>query len=154
MATSSQSLRIIVTGLIAQHPALGGVAWDYAQYAAGFLDLGHDVYYFEDSGEWPYKLDGTAYGDEAIAYDCTPNVTHLSNVMRRFGLSERWAYRFPITERWYGMHAAKRRDIVETADLLVNISGSLRRPGDYRRVRRLAYLDSDPVFTQIKIACR
>ena len=47
---SAASLRIIVTGLIAQHPALGGVAWDYVQYAAGLRALGHDVYYFEDSG--------------------------------------------------------------------------------------------------------
>ena len=28
------SLRIVVTGLIAQHPRLGGVTWDYLQYAA------------------------------------------------------------------------------------------------------------------------
>ena len=52
------SLRIIVTGLIAQHPTLGGVAWDYLQYPLGLLRLGHDVYYFEDSGEWPYNLVG------------------------------------------------------------------------------------------------
>ena len=45
---------IVVTGLIAQHPSLGGVAWDYVQYAAVLKRLGHDVYYLEDSGEWPY----------------------------------------------------------------------------------------------------
>ena len=47
-------LRIIVTGLVAQHPLLGGVTWDYLQYVLGFARLGHDVYYFEDSGQWPY----------------------------------------------------------------------------------------------------
>src|SRR6266540_4418532 len=51
-------LRIIVTGLIAQHPLLGGVTWDYLQYVLGLARLGHDVYYFEDSGEWPYTPDG------------------------------------------------------------------------------------------------
>jgi hypothetical protein len=29
---SSSRLRVIVTGLIAQHPLLGGVTWDYLQY--------------------------------------------------------------------------------------------------------------------------
>ena len=44
----NSKLRIIVTGLIGQHPALGGVAWDYLQYPLGLSLLGHDVYYFED----------------------------------------------------------------------------------------------------------
>ena len=62
LVISTQRLRVIVTGLIAQHPSLGGVAWDYVQYAAGLRRLGHDVYYVEDSGEWPYTLDGGPSG--------------------------------------------------------------------------------------------
>ena len=38
-------LRIIVTGLIAQHPSLGGMTWHYFQYVLGLVRLGHDVYY-------------------------------------------------------------------------------------------------------------
>jgi hypothetical protein len=144
-------LRIIVTGLIAQHPLLGGVAWDYLQYVLGLARLGHDVYYFEDSGQWPYTSDGGASGNEWIAYDCTPNVDHLASIMARFGLSERWAYHFPVKPRWFGLSRAERRAVVESADLLVNVSGTLRRPLDYRRVNRLVYIDSDPVFTQIKL---
>jgi hypothetical protein len=152
VTSTTQGLRIVVTGLIAQHPSLGGVAWDYAQYAAGLHRLGHDVYYLEDSGEWPYTLDGGPSGNDWIAHDCTPNVRHLASVMERFGLADRWAYRFPIKPRWFGMSHAKRLDILRSADLLINVSGSLKRPSDYRSVRRLAYIDSDPVFTQIKIA--
>ena len=48
----ASSLRIIVTGLIGQYP-LGGVTWDYLQYVLGLARLGHDVYYLEDSGQWP-----------------------------------------------------------------------------------------------------
>jgi hypothetical protein len=148
----SSQLRIIVTGLIAQHPLLGGVTWDYLQYVLGLARLGHDVYYFEDSGEWPYTPDGGPSGREWIAYDCTPNVEHLAHVMARFGLSERWAYRFPIKPRWFGLSALERRHVIESADLLINVSGTLERPADYRRVPRLVYVDSDPVFTQIKLA--
>jgi hypothetical protein len=149
---NSQSLRIIVTGLIGQHPSLGGVAWDYLQYPLGLHRLGHDVYYFEDSGEWPYTLDGGATGQDWIARDSSANVRHLSNVMARFGLGERWAYRFPVQPRWFGMSSSKRREVLRSADLVINVSGSLKRPEDYRGAERLAYIDSDPVFTQIKLA--
>ena len=37
-------LRIVVSGLIAQYP-LGGVAWDYGQYAQGLARHGHEVFY-------------------------------------------------------------------------------------------------------------
>src|SRR5271166_1810040 len=49
----SNRLRIIVTGMVAQYP-VGGVAWDYLQYAIGFACLGHDVFYHEDTWCWPY----------------------------------------------------------------------------------------------------
>jgi len=72
------NLRIIVTELIAQHYQLGGVSWDYLNVILGFKRLGHDVYYYEDSGEWPYKLDGTV-GLEAVTNDSRKNVEYLSN---------------------------------------------------------------------------
>jgi hypothetical protein len=147
----SSKLRIVVTGLIAQHPRLGGVAWDYVQYAAGLARLGHDVFYLEDSGEWPYVADGGASRESWIARDPTPNVRHLASVMERFGLGDRWLYRFPIKPRWYGLSHRKRREVLASADLLVNVSGTLKRPSDYRHIPRLVYVDSDPAFTQVKL---
>src|SRR6476619_2101263 len=146
------SLRIVVTGLIGQHPRLGGVAWDYLQYVVGLRKLGHDVHYVEDSGEWPYLAEGGDSRDDWIAHDCSPNVEHLARVMKRFGLENRWAYRFPIKPRWFGMPHRRRRDVLATADLLLNVSGTLKRPQDYRHIPRLAYIDSDPVFTQVKLS--
>lgn len=147
----SSSLRILVTGLIAQYP-LGGVTWDYIQYVLGLDNLGHEVYYLEDTGDWPYNPQegGLASGKDPCAY----NVEYLGEVMARFGLEDRWAYRFCDenwldVDEWYGMRAAKRRRILETADLLVNVSGSLGRPEEYRSVGTRAYIDTDPVFTQI-----
>lgn len=144
-------LRIVVTGLIAQHPRLGGVAWDYVQYPLGLADLGHDVFYLEDSGEWPYVLDGDARPESWIARDPTPNVRHLAGVMERFSLGDRWMYRFPVEDRWYGLSDGRRAEVLASADLLVNVSGTLEHPERYRHVPRLAYVDSDPVFTQAKI---
>jgi hypothetical protein len=151
---ADSSLRIIVTGLIAQHPLLGGVSWDYLQYPLGLARLGHDVYYFEDSGEWPYNLDGGSSGNDWVAHDCSANVRHLQTVMSRYGLEKKWAYRFPIEGQWYGLSESKRAQILKSADLLINVSGTLEHPELYREAGTLVYIDSDPVFTQIKLAHR
>jgi hypothetical protein len=149
---TNTSLRIIVTGLIAQHPWLGGLAWHYLQYVLGLRDLGHDVYYVEDSGEWPYTMDGGASGDDWIARDCSTNVGYLNAAMARFGLGDRWAYKFPKERRWYGMPERRRLEVLRSADLLLNVSGTLMHPEQYREARRLVYIDSDPIFTQIKLS--
>jgi hypothetical protein len=150
----ASSLRIIVTGLIAQHPLLGGVAWDYLNIVLGIRRLGHDVYYLEDSGEWPYNLDGGPSGNDWVTHDPSPNVAYLARVMTEFGLSANWAYRFPISSEWFGLSEAKRKELIRSADILVNVSGSLEKPEHYREVPKLIYIDTDPVFTQIEIADR
>jgi hypothetical protein len=43
----------------------------------------------------------------------------------------------------------KRREIIETADVLINVAGTLERPWDYRAAKKLVYIDTDPVFCQI-----
>jgi hypothetical protein len=144
-------LRIVVTGLIAQHP-LGGVTWDYLQYVLGLRRLGHDTYYVEDSGAWPYALDGGPTGDGFAVADCSANIAYLAGVMSRFRLEDRWAYRCPISGEWVGLSDAVRRDVIASADLLLNISSTVLRPDEYRTIPRLAFIDSDPVFTQIKLA--
>jgi hypothetical protein len=151
MRSASSRLRIVVTGLVAQHPRLGGVAWDYLQYALGLAQLGHEVSYLEDSGQWAYTLGGRS-GAPGIARDPRPNVAHLAKVMERFGLGERWAYRFPLTGEWFGLADAARREATGGADLLLDVSGSLERPEEHRGRGRLVYVDTDPVFTQLRLA--
>jgi hypothetical protein len=145
------SLRIVVSGLIAQHPLLGGITWHYLQYVLGLARLGHDVYYFEDSGEFPYNLDGGPTGNDWVARDCSANLRHLVSVLARFGLSDRWAYRHAPERRWYGLSDSRRSEILASADLLINVSGSLESPWEYRLVKHLAYVDTDPMVTHIKL---
>jgi hypothetical protein len=84
--------------------------------------------------------------------DCRANLDYLTRVMEKFGLAERWAYRGAMTGEWAGLSDVSRREVISTADLLLNISSALVRPEEYRRVPRIAFINSDPVFTQIKIA--
>ncbi len=143
---SDSGLRIIVSGLIAQYP-LGGVAWDYLQYVVGLARLGHDVYYIEDTGQWPYNPE-----EAGTAKSCDYNVRYLREVLGRFGLEDRFAYCFPWGPTWHGMPDAQRQDVIDSADLLINVSGVLYHPGNYRSAKRMAYIDSDPMFTQLKVA--
>jgi len=145
------SARVIVTGFIGQHP-LGGVTWDYVQYVTGLARLGFDVYYFEDSGHWPYALEGGESGEDFGVSDCRANVDYLAKVMERFGLGQRWAFRCAMDGEWSGLSDLEREEVVSSADLLLNISSSVARPEEYRKVPRLIFVDSDPVFTQVKLA--
>jgi hypothetical protein len=144
-------MRIIVTGLIAQHYTLAGVSWDYIQYCIGLKQLGHDVYYFEDSGEWPYNLDGGISGDDWVEKDCYKNIHYLKKLFDRYGLNDRWAYFFPLSSKWFGLSDQKRNEVLGTADMLINVSGTLEKPEKYESVKKLVYIDSDPGFTQVKL---
>jgi hypothetical protein len=139
-------LKIIVTGLVGQYP-LGGVSWDYIQYAVGLKLLGHDVYYIEDTGQHPFNpLEG------GISRGCDFNVRYLQAVMARFGMEDRWAYHFSWKSQWFGLTENKREEVIQSADILINVSGSLAYPQKYRNIPCLVYIDSDPVFTQVKLA--
>ncbi|MBT8240442.1 MAG: glycosyltransferase family 1 protein [Acidimicrobiia bacterium] len=141
----STKLRIIVSGLIAQYP-LGGVAWDYGQYLSGLAALGHDVYYLEDTGHWPYNPQ-----EGGISKTADYNVRYLADVMRELSLPDRWAYRFPHGPRWYGLDERTREEVIRSADIIINVSGTLERPHEYTGNAVLVYIDTDPVFTQIKL---
>jgi hypothetical protein len=147
----SAGMRIIVTGLIAQHSQLGGVAWDYLNVVLGLNALGYEVFYVEDSGEWPYNFHAGNDGQSWLAADCTENISKLALTLDAFGLGDRWSYRFPRTGEWFGLSDTKRKQVINTAEVLLNVSGTLERPEDYRAVQKLVYIDTDPVFTQIPL---
>ena len=146
------SLRVIVTGLMATHRFQGGVAWDYLNVVLGIKRLGHDVFYLEDTGGWPYNLDGGSSGNDLIAHDPKPTVEYLAELMAEFGLATKWAYYFPTKPEWFGLSEQKRKELIQSADVLINVSGTLEKPEKYRQVKKLVYIDTDPVFTQIRAA--
>ena len=148
----TSSLRVIVTGFIGHQRLLGGVAWDYLNFVLGVKRLGHDVYYIEDSGCWPYNdVEGPLRGDWTD-WNPQPTVEHLSKVMSAFGLDGKWAYHFPPKSEWFGLSSTERNEVIKTADVLINVAGTLEKPWDYRTIKKLVYVDTDPVFCQIGAA--
>ena len=141
---SESKLRIIVGGFIGLFPA-GGVTWDYIQYPLGFAEMGHDVFYIEDTRLWPIFQ-----SDDKGQVSCALNVKHLSNVMNAFGLSNRWAYRDEISGTCFGMTEGQILDICKTANVFVNISCSTVMRKEYQSIPKRVLIDSDPMFTQIQ----
>ena len=47
-------LRILVLGYIVRGP-MGGMTWHHLQYFLGLHQMGHDVYFLEDSGDTEYS---------------------------------------------------------------------------------------------------
>jgi hypothetical protein len=43
------------------------------------------------------------------------NLQHLAAAMSRFGLTERWAYHFPINDSWFGLSGLKRQEVLQSA---------------------------------------
>jgi len=136
-------VRILVTGLLGQY-AFGGVTWDYLQYLLGFRGLGHDVWYLEDSGAWPYDPVRQTYGE-----DSTYNTNYLHGIMTEFGFGDRWIYRNGADGKFHGAGETAARDLIKNGDLLVNVSsaGWLR---DYDfGVKHQMFIDGDPMFCQV-----
>lgn len=139
-----EKLRIVVGCHLGLVPA-GGLTWDYVQYPAGFADLGHDVYYVEDTRMWPiYQPEGSDWGDASAS------VTYLKGVMDDFDLSERWAYRDEVSGQTFGMSEERVKEICRTADVFVNVSCSTYMRDEYRAIPARALIDTDPMFTQIQ----
>jgi hypothetical protein len=138
-------MKAIVTGMIVTCP-VGGVAWDYGQYAAGLKRLGFDVYYLEDTGLPSYSWNEKT---QEFDDDCSYGVKFLQDSLAQFSptLANRWHYR-GYDDRTYGIEADVFAEIVADADLLINVSGAsvLREP--YRRCRNKVLIDTDPGWNQ------
>ena len=138
-------MRIVVTGLIATYP-VGGVAWDYLQYVHGLAALGHDVTYLEDTGQWVY-----APRLQTFTEDCRENLAYLAAVLRRGGTPVPWAFR-DAAGLLHGMEEADLHRRCRDADLFLNVSGCCWLRDAYRSARVAAYVDTDPCYSQAKLA--
>src|ERR1700729_1113872 len=115
----TRKLRIIVGGLVGQYP-LGGVAWDYFHYVLALHELGHDVYYHEDTWVWPfdpklkYPIDKPDYTVNFFKEFFDTHAPHLA---------EKWHYLF-FHEQHFGMSKEKFHEVAQSADIFLNVSGA------------------------------
>jgi glycosyltransferase involved in cell wall biosynthesis len=139
-------LRIVVTGLAATYP-FGGVFWDYIQYLLGFHRLGHDVLYLEDTGRWCYDPAAGTFVEEGAA-----NAEKLARGLRQLdsGLADRWFFR-DAAGRTHGRSWSDAADFCRSADLFLHISASCWMRDEYFEPEVVAFIDSDPIYTQASV---
>jgi hypothetical protein len=132
-------MRAVVTGMIAAYP-VGGVVWDYGQYALGLERLGFEVFYLEDTGEPAYDPDRRVY-EENSAYGVAFLARSLAELAP--GLESRWHFR-GADGTSAGMDARQFEKVVAGADLFLNVSGGCLLRDEYMAGRRKVLIDTDP----------
>ena len=132
-------MRAIVTGMIATYP-VGGVVWDYGQYALGLERMGWEVYYLEDTGGLTYDPAKGDYGE-----DCSFGVKFLKDSLNTLSptLGDRWHFRSMGGES-YGLAPDQLQDVIASADLFLNVSGGTLLRDTYMANRCKVLIDTDP----------
>jgi hypothetical protein len=131
---------IVGTNETSAWPHFGGSLWVRLQYLLGLRRLGIDAYWVDrlappDPRRNPHSADYLAHRFRRFAED--------------FGFEDRYCIVYDGGERHFGMDERQLGETIERADLLLNVAGRLE-PGDpLLGVRRRAFLDVDPGFTQM-----
>ena len=139
-------MRIIVLGYVVRGP-LGGLAWHHLQYVDGLARLGHDVYFVEDSEDYPACYDPAR---DALGTDPSYGLAFAARAFERLGLRGRWAYHDAHASEWKGPAAGNILEACASAELLPNLSGVNPRREWLTNVAARAFVDTDPAFTRIR----
>lgn len=142
-------LRIVVLGYIVRGP-LGGMAWSDLHYLMGLAHLGHDVYFVEDSDDYPSCYDPVRGITDT---DPTYGLQFATRIFNTVELGDRWAYHDAHTSRWHGPCANHVLSVCATADLLLNLSGVNPLRPWLMEIPARVLVDKDPAFTQIRHLC-
>jgi hypothetical protein len=135
---------IVVSSVIANKYLNGGNAWVVLSWVFGLKRLGFQIYFVEQISR-EGCVDDT--GSVTTFADCA-NLAYFKQITEQFGLAGSAALIYEGGERVYGLTYAELLDLAGEADLLVNITGHLTLEPLMRRLRRKAYVDLDPGFTQ------
>jgi hypothetical protein len=124
---------VVVSGAIANKPDNGGEAWVRLSWVRGFERLGFHVVFVEQMN----------------APLTPPALEYYNHVVGQFELQGRSALVRVSKPRVVGMDDEQLNHVLESAELLINISGNLSAPDLLRRCRRKVFVDIDPGYTQI-----
>ena len=143
----SKKLRLIVMGIMGRTP-FAGVALESLHYLEGFRRLGHEVYYIEDTWEWPYDPE-----KNTVTSDSSYTVNYIARMMTWCGLPDRWAYRAVEQDgHVFGLSESQFHQLFEQADALINLTGSTVLRDEHLGVPVRIYLETDPGLPEIEIA--
>jgi hypothetical protein len=135
---------VMVGGALANKCRNGGGAWERMSWVTGLLRLGFDVYFVEQIAPTAC-VDATGLTTD---FAHSVNLDWFRSVTRWFGVAERSALVLGEGEKCAGVGWRRLLEVAQSAELLVNLSGHLSLAPLLERIRRKAYIDVDPGFTQ------
>jgi hypothetical protein len=139
--------KIIVLGFMGGCP-IAGVIWQHIHYIVGLQRLGHEVYYVEDTLNYPYNPSTFDTSD-----DFSYAAGTLGQLAAAHGFEGHWAYcaRYKEPFEIAGMDWESLVRLYREADCALNICGSHDLNEELTATRHLIYVESDPGVEQIKI---
>lgn len=138
-------MKVVVGASLSVPPFSAGTALDRVQYVLGLRELGHDAYFLEEVEE-EWCLDR---GGRRCSYERSVNRATFEAVAERFELLASACQLVRGREVSGGLARGAFLQAVDGADLLLNISGHVQSDDVLASVGRRAYLDQDPVYTQL-----
>jgi hypothetical protein len=139
--------KIIVLGFMGGCP-IAGVIWQHIHYIIGLQRLGHEIYYVEDTSNYPYN---------PVTLDVSADFSYAADTLRKlanhYGFEDRWAYcaRYKEPFAIAGIERVALLKLYKEVDCALNICGSHDLNEDLALIRHLIYVESDPGVEQIKI---
>ncbi len=140
-------LTIVVGGYIVAYP-LGGMTWHHLNYLLGLAELGHEVWFLEDSGSFSHPYNPATW---QCSDDPSYGIDYLQKTFSEYGLPQRWCYYSEFQDKYYGLNQTELNDLLHRADILLCVSGVTPIRSQRARPRKMAVIDTDPVFTQLRM---
>jgi len=135
---------VIVSGALANKAGQGGESWVRLNWLLGFRELGWDVHFIEQIAR---ETCVDAAGKPA-AFAVSVNRAYFEQVTQEFGFADSATLIYDGGAEFFGASASQLATLAARTDLLVNIGGHLLYEPVFAGVRRRAYVDIDPGFTQ------
>ena len=144
MTTGGRRPIAVVVGYVVRYP-VGGMTSVFLNWLGGLRDLGFEPVFMEAAGPQPTCYDVAA---QRMTSDPTYGTTYLASVADGM----RWWYADPeLPGGGVGMAYDEAMDVLDSASVLINVSGSCWT-AEFGRVERRILVDTDAPFTQIRLA--
>jgi hypothetical protein len=138
--------KIVLLGMMSKIPVAGAV-WGTIHYLIGFERLGYEAYYVEAHARTP-----SMFMNSREDNGTTKAAAFIADVMRRFDLSDRWAFHALHEDgRCYGMSETRLKELYQSAALIINYHGGTMPLPEHSTTGRLLYLETDPVELEIEL---
>lgn len=126
----------------------GGMFWQVLHYLVGFRRLGFDVWYVEDSDRFIPDIDTWLHTTD---YEKSTKV--LAEVLEICGLANHWIVRETGSKKCYGGKDFEGlMGLYKNAVAVFNLCGAQEYLSYHDAIKKLVYIETDPVMPQIAIA--